>query len=109
MDVNPVAENMRLADNYVRHMKELKQASNYLKNKKKKSEFENIAYRNIGSFYSEAVNAVRKMSDDKLKNVFCRHSLAVNLYMATIHIIMYVFAEALYLSRILRSAAMNVR
>lgn len=109
MDVNPVAENMRLADNYVRHMKELKQASNYLKNKKKKSEFENIAYRNIGSFYSEAVNAVRKMSDDKLKKRFCRHSLAVNLYMATIHIIMYVFAEALYLSRILRSAAMNVR
>ena len=34
MDVNPVAENMRLADNYVRHMKELKQASIILKIRK---------------------------------------------------------------------------
>ena len=79
MDVNPVAENMRLADNYERHMKELKQASNYLKNKKKKSEFENIAYRNIGSFYSEAVNAVRKMSDDKLKKRFLQAQLSGEL------------------------------
>ena len=79
MDVNPVAENMRLADNYVRHMKELKQASNYLKNKKKKSEFENIAYRNIGSFYSEAVNAGRKMSDDKLKKRFLQAQLSGEL------------------------------
>ena len=36
---------------YTRHMKELKLTGNYLKNKKKKSEFEQLAYKNIGSFF----------------------------------------------------------
>ena len=81
MDVNPVAENMRLADNYVRHMKELKQASNYLKNKKKKSEFENIAYRNIGSFYSEAVAIGLYMRCKSRSSTFERMFLASSVSM----------------------------
>ena len=52
-----MAEDSMLRDTYTRHMKELKMASNYLKNKKKKSEFEMLACRNIGAFYEEAVGA----------------------------------------------------
>ena len=47
---------------YTRHMKELKLTGNYLKNKKKKSEFEQLAYKNIGSFFSEAEKAVQLLA-----------------------------------------------
>lgn len=47
-----------IGDAYVRHMKELKMARNYLKSKKKRQEFELLAYKSIGAFYDEAVRAV---------------------------------------------------
>lgn len=50
-----------LRDTYTRHMKELKLTGNYLKNKKRKSEFEQTAYKNIGGFYKEAVEAAGRL------------------------------------------------
>ena len=58
---------MQLIDTYTRHVKELKMASNYLKNKKKRSEFEQLAYKNIGAFYEEAVNAAATFNCDIIK------------------------------------------
>lgn len=51
-------EETQLRQVYLKHMKELKLTGNYLKNKKRKSEFEQLAYKNIGSFFSEAERAV---------------------------------------------------
>lgn len=59
-----------LCDTYVRHMKELKMASNYLKNKKKRTEFELLAYRNVAAFYEEAVAAVGKLNSPVIKECF---------------------------------------
>lgn len=59
-----------MRNTYARHMKELKLASNYLKNKKRKSEFEQIAYKNIGSFYEEAVSAVAMLNDHQFDERF---------------------------------------
>lgn len=59
-----------MKDMYLRHMKELKLTSNYLKNKKNKSEFEQIAYKNIGSFYDEAAVAVGRMESPELLERF---------------------------------------
>ena len=69
---NPAVERLKLSESYVRHMKELKLASNYLKNKKKRSEFELLAYKNIGSFYGEAVEAVKKLTDGRFDERFAR-------------------------------------
>ncbi|MDO5402458.1 MAG: CotS family spore coat protein [Eubacteriales bacterium] len=55
-----------------RHMKELKLASNYLRNKRNKSEFEQIAYKNIGSFYQEAALAVKRMDKQEMTKRFCQ-------------------------------------
>lgn len=55
---------------YVRHMKELKMAGNYLRNKKNKSDFEQIAYKNIGAFYDEAAHAVERMECADLTQKF---------------------------------------
>ena len=52
---------------YTRHMKELKLTGNYLKNKKKKSEFEQLAYKNIGSFFSEAEKAVQLLAESQFQ------------------------------------------
>ncbi len=46
-----------MPDIYERHTKELKMAMNYLRNKKKKSDFEQLAYEHIGAFYEEAGQA----------------------------------------------------
>lgn len=53
---------MQLLEVSSRHLKELKTVSNYLKNKKKRSEFEIYAYKNIGSFYAEAAEAVSRLN-----------------------------------------------
>lgn len=55
---------------YSRHMKELKLTGNYLKNKKRKSEFEQLAYKNIGSFFREAENAVQMLCDKQFHERF---------------------------------------
>lgn len=52
---------------YERHMKELKMASNYLKNKKNRTDFENMVYKNIGSFHREAVEAVERLNSPIIK------------------------------------------
>ena len=59
-----------MRNTYTRHMKELKLATNYLRNKKRRSEFEQIAYRNIGGFYEEAVDAVAMLSNSQLDERF---------------------------------------
>lgn len=60
-----------MRDTYVRHMKELKLTRNYLKSKKRKSEFEQTAYKNIGGFYREAAEAVKLLEDPKFDERFC--------------------------------------
>ena len=55
---------------YTRHMKELKLAGNYLRNKKNKSEFEQIAHKNISGFYEEAALAVKRMESSELTERF---------------------------------------
>lgn len=52
---------------YERHTKELKMASNYLKNKKHRTDFENMAYKNIGAFHREAVEAVERLNSPAIK------------------------------------------
>ncbi len=52
---------------YERHMKELKMAANYLKNKKRRTDFENMAYKNIGGFHREAVEAVERLNSPVIK------------------------------------------
>jgi spore coat protein I len=59
-----------MRENYKRHMKELKLAGNYLKNKKRKSGFEQTAYKNIGHFYNEAQEAVKLMESPQLDKRF---------------------------------------
>lgn len=59
-----------LRDTYTRHMKELKMASNYLKNKKKRSEFEMLAFQNINTFYEEAVGAVSMLNSEPFDERF---------------------------------------
>ena len=66
---NNIETEMR--DTYVRHMKELKLTRNYLKSKKRKSEFEQTAYKNIGGFYREAAEAVKLLEDPKFDERFC--------------------------------------
>lgn len=61
-----------LRDTYLRHARELKMASNYLKNKKNRVEFELLAYRNIISFYDEAMDAVKRLNDDAINERFER-------------------------------------
>lgn len=56
-----------LINTYERHMKELKMATNYLKNKKRRTDFENIAYKNIGGFHREAVEAVERLNSPSIK------------------------------------------
>lgn len=63
-------EETEIRDTYSRHMKELKLAGNYLKNKKRKSEFEQLAYKNIGGFYREAVEAVKLLEDAQFDERF---------------------------------------
>jgi spore coat protein I len=59
-----------MRETYKKHMKELKLAGNYLKNKKSKSGFEQIAYKNIEHFYAEARNAVDMMCSAQLDRRF---------------------------------------
>lgn len=59
-----------LRDTYTRHMKELKMAANYLKNKKKRSEFELLAFRNINTFYEEAAGAVSMLNSEQFDERF---------------------------------------
>ncbi len=56
-----------LYDTYVRHMKELKMASNYLKNKKRRQDFEMLAYGKIGEFYDEARMAVELLGTEDIR------------------------------------------
>lgn len=56
-----------LTRTYERHMKELKMASNYLRNKKHRTDFENMAYKNIGGFHREAVEAVERLNSSVIK------------------------------------------
>lgn len=55
---------------YERHMKELKLTTNYLKNKRNRSEFEQLAYKNISAFRQEAQDAVEMMDSDNLVKRF---------------------------------------
>lgn len=51
----------------IRHKKELKMASNYLRNKKNKSDFEQLAYHNIEKFYQEAQKAIELFNEPVLE------------------------------------------
>lgn len=57
-------------DTYLRHMRELKSASNYLRSKKNKSDFEQLAFKNIRAFYDEAKHAVSLINDERFDERF---------------------------------------
>ena len=94
---------------YTRHMKELKLTGNYLKNKKKKSEFEQLAYKNIGSFFRRRKKQYSCLQDHNFRSVFLMRKKQVSYVMAAIIItILYFLTEILRLL-ILISIKMNVR
>ncbi|MDO5381650.1 MAG: hypothetical protein Q4F06_02880 [Eubacteriales bacterium] len=55
-----------LRDTYERHTRELKKAYNYLRTKKGKQHFEQMAYKNIEGFYQEASQAVTLLNNPEL-------------------------------------------
>lgn len=55
-----------LRDTYERHTRELKKAYNYLRTKKGKQHFEQMAYKNIEEFYQEASQAVTLLNNPML-------------------------------------------
>ncbi len=69
-DDREVHKKSTLKADYERHMKELKLTTNYLKNKRNRSEFEQLAYKNISAFRQEAQDAVEMMSSDNLVKRF---------------------------------------
>lgn len=68
-----------IRDTYLRHTRELKSASNYLKHKKNKSEFEQLAYKNIASFYNEAKEAVDMINDKQFDERFAKAKMSGEL------------------------------
>lgn len=65
-------KNEDLRSTYIRHTKELKMASNYLKNKKNRMEFELLAYKHISGYYEEARKAVGLLRDSRFDARFER-------------------------------------
>lgn len=61
-----------IADVMVRHAREMKMASNYLRTKKKKSEYEMSIYRNIGEYYEEAMHAVELTGEEEVRRGISR-------------------------------------
>lgn len=59
-------------DVYKRHTRELKMAFNYLKNKNNKSEFEQLAYKNILSFYEEAKESLQLLEEKQMQTRIAR-------------------------------------
>ena len=55
---------------YEKHTRELKMAGSYLRNKKKKSEFEILAMKNFNQFYEEAQKATRLVDSEELNKRF---------------------------------------
>ena len=56
-----------IKDTVVRHTRELKMAENYLKNKKRRTEYELTIYRQLGKFYSEARTAVDMLQNSEVE------------------------------------------
>ena len=50
---------------YTRHTRELKKAHNYLKQRKRRQDFEQIAFNNIESFYDEACIACERLASEE--------------------------------------------
>ena len=56
-----------IKDTVVRHTRELKMAENYLKNKKRRTEYELTIYRQLGKLYSEARTAVDMLQNSEVE------------------------------------------
>ena len=56
-----------IKDTVERHTRELKMAENYLKNKKRRTEYELTIYRQLGKFYSEARTAVDMLQNSEVE------------------------------------------
>lgn len=54
-----------LRKTYVKHTRELKKAYNYLKQKKGRQTFEQLAFKHIGDYYEEACNASERLMDER--------------------------------------------
>lgn len=57
---------LNLRDSYEKHARELKKVQNFLKTKKKRQEFEQIAYKNLEYYYSEAKESVEMLGTKSL-------------------------------------------
>ena len=60
-------ESESLYDAYLRHTKELKMAANYLRTKKRRQEFEMLAFGSINSFYEEAMDAMSILGKEHMQ------------------------------------------
>ncbi|MGN0339484.1 MAG: hypothetical protein ACI4D0_03210 [Lachnospira sp.] len=56
-----------IKDTVIRHTRELKMAENYLKNKKRRTEYELTIYKQLGKFYSEARTAVDMLQNSEVE------------------------------------------
>lgn len=81
---------------YDRHTRELKKVCNYLKNKKNRQEFEQMAYQYANAFYDEAKSAMQMLRsgkfDDRLKRARDNHEMIHGSF--NYHNIMYGTGEA---------------
>ena len=66
-------------ENLEKHTKELKKAANYMRGKKKKNEFEQIALGAMDDFYREAKEATEYISSQRFDDRFMRAKLSCEL------------------------------
>lgn len=62
----------RVREDFKRHTAELKKAGNYMRSKKRKNEFEQVALRELEHFYDEALDATRLIDQDCIQSRFQR-------------------------------------
>ncbi|MBQ4284318.1 MAG: hypothetical protein IJB96_10380 [Lachnospira sp.] len=65
-ELYPQRETESLYEAYMRHTKELKMASNYLRTKKRRQDFEMLAYGSINTFYNEARDAMTLLEKEDI-------------------------------------------
>lgn len=62
--------NINLEVRYKKKLKEMKTITNYLRKKKNKTEFERMAYENMGTFVKEAIATINRMEDMEYNRLY---------------------------------------
>lgn len=72
---NRVVEELNIRQIYDKHTKEIRKASNYLKTKKNRQEFEQLAFKVVDDFYEEAVNTMKQLSSPEFEERYKRATI----------------------------------